>query len=764
MFDMGSLTYIIEVDDKGALKTINSFDKKMAGATKSTAGFGKMASSVGKIFKGAVVTAIVAGVAKIAKSLVMAASDAEETQNKFDVTFSTVSNKADKMAKDLAKSYGLSRKASKQLLSDTGDLLSGFGFTQEKALDLSGEVNKLAVDLASFTNYSGGASGASAALTKALLGETESLKSLGIAISQADIKQLAEDKGIVGELDRETKAMLTFELAVSQSKNAIGDFSRSQTGFANQSRIAQANIDDLKVALGDGLLPMANLGVTLFNDMAGELVGAADSIKEFMSSADGAEKISKAFGIIAGVFQTVKTLGAGLFKDVFEGLKNLFEPLVVISKEGKGLSISMKIVATVFQLLGAAIQVMTTWVGGLISVFIAYGNVLISVGKIAGNAIALLFDPLNKEKQAKFEASKQGFVKSLVGIKDAVVNTFTETGKAVIEEGKKIIATNKSVSDGLEKDFKEHSEKTAQMSYDALVAKQDALEKGADKEKEINDEKNEDLVKADEAAAAKRIATLQKIADSTEKYAGQSMDFLTSLNEIKDNVDAAEMDKKERSLEMQKQVWDSEAEAKKTGLDESVLGTEEYNKQMDAIDEENKKKQLDADYELQMAKYNQEVDAFKRSQALAIAQIWINQAVATMRGFAEMGWIGGLIVAAATSTIAIAQTAAVATQPPPVAPIKPKFADGGIVNNPGAGVSATVGEMGPEAILPLNDQTLSMLGSAIADAHSASTTKTGSLGGQVINLIIEGMGKATIRLTQDALNNSTIRVPATALV
>ena len=66
MFDLGSLTYIIEVDDKGALKTINSFDKKMAGATKSTAGFGKMASSVGKIFKGAVVTAIVAGVAKIA--------------------------------------------------------------------------------------------------------------------------------------------------------------------------------------------------------------------------------------------------------------------------------------------------------------------------------------------------------------------------------------------------------------------------------------------------------------------------------------------------------------------------------------------------------------------------------------------------------------------------------------------------------------------------------------------------------------------------
>ena len=105
--------------------------------------------------------------------------------------------KAEDTAKTFRQSFGLSRKAAKQLLGDTGDLLVGFGFTEDAALDLSKKVNELAVDLASFTNFSGGAEGASLALTKALLGERESIKSLGIAITEADLKKFAADQGLV---------------------------------------------------------------------------------------------------------------------------------------------------------------------------------------------------------------------------------------------------------------------------------------------------------------------------------------------------------------------------------------------------------------------------------------------------------------------------------------------------------------------------------------------------------------------------------------
>ena len=110
-----------------------------------------------------------------AKKAADLASDAEETRTKFATVFKDLGQGSENVADSFAKNFGLAGSTARELIGNTGDLLSGFGFTQEKALDLSKQVNELAVDLASFTNFSGGAAGASAALTKALLGERESL-------------------------------------------------------------------------------------------------------------------------------------------------------------------------------------------------------------------------------------------------------------------------------------------------------------------------------------------------------------------------------------------------------------------------------------------------------------------------------------------------------------------------------------------------------------------------------------------------------------
>ena len=218
----------------------------------------KFAEKIGSI--GKTMTVVGGAITAISVGLIKMASDAEETSSKFAVVFQDVSDEAEKTAKNLADNFGLSTKAAKQLLSDTGDLLSGFGFTGQAALDLSTKVNELAVDLASFTNFSGGAEGASRALTKALLGERESVKSLGISIMETDVQakvlQLTQ-QGITFETDRQAKAYATLLIAQEQSKNAIGDFSRTSEGFANQMRILKARISDTAVALGEKLLPMA---------------------------------------------------------------------------------------------------------------------------------------------------------------------------------------------------------------------------------------------------------------------------------------------------------------------------------------------------------------------------------------------------------------------------------------------------------------------------------------------------------------------------
>jgi len=68
-----------------------------------------------------------AGITAGIVSVVDKASDFEEATNKFNVVFQDVGKEAEAMAKTLNDSYGLSILKSKELLSATGDLLTGLG-------------------------------------------------------------------------------------------------------------------------------------------------------------------------------------------------------------------------------------------------------------------------------------------------------------------------------------------------------------------------------------------------------------------------------------------------------------------------------------------------------------------------------------------------------------------------------------------------------------------------------------------------------------
>tara|TARA_R100000655_G_scaffold17342_1_gene37095 strand:+ start:655 stop:2430 length:1776 start_codon:yes stop_codon:yes gene_type:complete len=255
---------------------LRGFDRAMKKAQRSIKRFGSKMNAIGKDLTTKVTLPIVG----LGAAAVKMASDFEETDSKFRTVFSSIEEQAESAAQTFRESFGLSEQSAKDLLSSTGDLLVGFGFTEESALALSTEVNQLAVDLASFTNFSGGAKGASEALTKALLGERESIKSLGIAITEADLKKFAEDQGLVfKELDRVAKATLTFQLATQQSSKAIGDAERTQDSLANQTRRLQEDLKDLGVQFGSILIPLAKDLVSSLRDLAKFLNGLSDEAK-----------------------------------------------------------------------------------------------------------------------------------------------------------------------------------------------------------------------------------------------------------------------------------------------------------------------------------------------------------------------------------------------------------------------------------------------------------------------------------------------------
>ena len=279
-------------------------------------------------------TAPLLGLGSVAVKL---ASDFEETQSKFNTVFRDIRDDANETADNLEKNFGLSSQAALQLLGDTGDLLTGFGFTQEEALKLSNQVNELAVDLASFTNFSGGAAGASAALTKALLGERESIKSLGIAITEADLKTFAAEQGLVfKELDRVAKATLTYNLALKQSQNAVGDFERTSESFANQLRQLKADLSNVGVEIGQELLPLAK-----------DLVGALSDLAKFTSQFSNEQKkgalktagLTSAFGIILVVVGKMITSFSKLRKfflfKLLPALKIVFDAFKLLTPQGR---------------------------------------------------------------------------------------------------------------------------------------------------------------------------------------------------------------------------------------------------------------------------------------------------------------------------------------------------------------------------------------------------------------------------------------------
>lgn len=318
----GFNTSLKKVDN--SLKTFGDDFKKQAKSNKAA-----WSSFTGNLAASAVSFAVsglanlTSGMVDFTKEAVLAAVNAEETTSKFKAVFSSIGDESDQMAKDLQKNYGLGVTESKELLSATGDLLTGFGFAQEGALDLSGEVQKVAVDLASFTNFSGGAKGASEAITKALLGERESMKALGVSIQEKDVKEqvaINTAKGLTFETDRQAKAQATLDIILRQSKNALGDYSRTSDGAANQLKLFEKRVEDLTIAFGENFLPILAPIIKDMNSFIETL--DIDTLNGFVKSGlifiiEGFESLTVA---INPVIATAVILG-NTFKVVFNALQ-----------------------------------------------------------------------------------------------------------------------------------------------------------------------------------------------------------------------------------------------------------------------------------------------------------------------------------------------------------------------------------------------------------------------------------------------------------
>ncbi|HEY0828949.1 MAG TPA: DNA-binding protein, partial [Bacilli bacterium] len=105
---------------------------------------------------------------------------------------------------------------------------------------MSQNLSGLAGDFASFYNLS--TNEAFDKIRAGISGETEPLKQLGIDMSVTSLEAYALAQGIKVPFDKMSqgnKTILRYNYLMEKSRDAPGDFTRTQDSFANQTRLLQ---------------------------------------------------------------------------------------------------------------------------------------------------------------------------------------------------------------------------------------------------------------------------------------------------------------------------------------------------------------------------------------------------------------------------------------------------------------------------------------------------------------------------------------------
>jgi len=270
-------------------------------------------------------TVLGAGVAVAGGKLLELGSDAEESANAFQVTFKEAEKSLGSFVDDFANKAGFTSSELQQLLSFTGGVTNAMGATAEESAELSKTIASLAGDIGSLKNLP--AEQAVRAMTSALTGEREALKSLGIVIKETDVQQKAlemTNKSSVKELTNLEKAHATVALITEASSDAIGDLDNTQDSFANTTRRLKAELRQTGLEMGQELLPAVSGVLPLLSKLAQDILPLLTDA--FSKGVVVVQEFLDKFGddILAGLktsFQLFQDLGTIFFDMVGKFIK-----------------------------------------------------------------------------------------------------------------------------------------------------------------------------------------------------------------------------------------------------------------------------------------------------------------------------------------------------------------------------------------------------------------------------------------------------------
>ena len=390
------------------------------------------------------------------------ASDTNEALNKVDVAFKDNAQGIKDWSDTTLERFGIARGTALDMASTYGDMATSMGLDTEQASVMSETLVGLAGDLSSFKNIN--IDIADTALKSVFTGETESLKQLGIVMTQANLQEYAYSQGIrkkIQDMSQAEQTQLRYNYVLAMTKNAQGDFERTGAGTANQIRVFSESLKELGATMGQHILPVITPLIQKLNEMVqkfgdlspgvqktilvvagvaaaigpvvliiGQMVTAAGAISGVVSTAAAA--IASAGGVTAalGAAFTALTGPVGIAVAVIAGLvlavKELWQNNESFRNTVKEIWSDIENIITK---VGMAIKAFwDKWGKDITAVFTNIWNIIKAVFQTAAevivNAFGLFLDILQGDWQGAWEHVKNIFISLWNGIKTVVVNAF----------------------------------------------------------------------------------------------------------------------------------------------------------------------------------------------------------------------------------------------------------------------------------------------------------------------------------------------------
>lgn len=275
-------------------QSFNKIANGANGATNSVGYFGAKIGIASSLMTG-VINALQQGAqafANFAKESITSASDFDENVNKTLAVFGEAGQKFIDQSGEMANRIGMSKNTYLESISLFGAIAKGLGITTNESLKMSDAMTGLAADLASF--YNTDVEQAMTALKGALTGETEALKQFGIVANDTTMDAFVASQGKSwAAMTASEKAMSRYQYIMEQTKFIQGDYARTSDGVANSTRTLGEQIENLKIKIGQGLLPYFQKALGIANTFISALTTDSAELQTSMQKTNASIEETK---------------------------------------------------------------------------------------------------------------------------------------------------------------------------------------------------------------------------------------------------------------------------------------------------------------------------------------------------------------------------------------------------------------------------------------------------------------------------------------